>query len=212
MRTEFASDRRRHSVAPSLVGGATRFRYRPHAMADPDHHTFPGLLVAVRAGDRTAWEDLYRAFAPAVLGYLRSQRVDEPEDVLADVWLQVVRDLDRFAGDADGFRAWILRIAHNRVVDVARTGARRVEEVAVADVPESADPDPVAPFADTSELEALFEGLPATQRAVLYLRYVLDLPQAEIATIVGTSLAAVKMQQRRGIDAISARIEEGSGT
>lgn len=180
-------------------------------MADPGLDTFPVLLADTREGSRTAWEHLYRRFAPSVLGYLRSQRADDPEDLLADVWLQVVRDVDAFEGSADGFRAWILRIAHNRLVDVRRADARRPEEVVVAQPPDQlADADPAAPVDDPDELERLFAGVPATQRAVLYLRYVLDLPQGEIATVLGSSLAAVKMQQRRGIDAISARLDGSS--
>ncbi|MCW2920955.1 MAG: polymerase, sigma-24 subunit, subfamily [Thermoleophilia bacterium] len=178
-------------------------------MADPELDTFPVLLADAREGDRAAWEQFYLRFAPSVLGYLRSQRVDEPEDLLADVWLQVVRDLAGFDGSADGFRAWILRIAHNRLVDVRRADARRPDEVIVATLPELADAgDPAPPVDDQAELERLFHGVPATQRAVLYLRYVLDLPQGDIATVLGSTLAAVKMQQRRGIDAISTRLDE----
>ncbi len=180
-------------------------------MADQELDSFPTLLAKARDSDRTAWEQLYRQFAPSVLGYLRSQRVDEPEDLLADVWLQVVRDLAAFGGSADGFRAWILRIAHNRLVDVRRADARRPEELSVAQPPEQLDEnDPDPPIDDREELERLFSGLPSTQRAVLYLRYVLDMPQGEIATALGSTLAAVKMQQRRGIDAIAARLDEGT--
>jgi RNA polymerase sigma-70 factor (ECF subfamily) len=180
-------------------------------MADQEFHTFPMLLADARRSDRTAWEQLYRQFAPSVLGYLRSQRVEDPDDLLADVWLQVVRDLDGFEGTHNGFRAWILRIAHNRLVDVRRADARRPDEVPVAQPPETSDAgDPGPPIDDQVELERLFAGVPPTQRAVLYLRYVLDLPQGEIATVLGSSLAAVKMQQRRGIDAISARLDKGT--
>ncbi len=180
-------------------------------MADPALDSVPSQLADIRGGDRVAWEHTYRQFAPSVLGYLRSQRVEDPDDLLADVWLQVVRDLGTFTGSADGFRAWILRIAHNRLVDMRRAGARRIEEVPVADVPEAADDgDPELPMEDPDELDRLFAGVPPTQRAVLYLRYVLDLPQGEIAMILGSSLGAVKMQQRRGIDAISARLDGSS--
>ncbi|MCB0879344.1 MAG: RNA polymerase sigma factor [Thermoleophilia bacterium] len=179
-------------------------------MASPEPPDFEARIAAARDGDRSAWELLYREHAPAVLGYLRAQRLDAAEDVLAEVWLQVVRDLQHFKGRSDPeFRGWILRMAHNRLVDDRRAFARRMAEVPVAQPPETAaetDPDP--PVDNPAQLEHLFRGLPATQRAVLYLRYVLDLPQGEIAEVLGSTLAAVKMQQRRGIDAIAARLEE----
>jgi hypothetical protein len=47
-------------------------------------------------------EQLYRELAPAVLGYLRSQRAPDPEDVLGEVFLHVARDAHRCRGDTDG--------------------------------------------------------------------------------------------------------------
>ena len=51
---------------------------------------------------------VYRELAPAVLGYLRSQRVRDPEDVLGEVFLQVARDLQRgrFKGDEAALRVF----------------------------------------------------------------------------------------------------------
>ena len=59
---------------------------------------FAAVLRAARTGDEWAWNALYAEFAPALLGYLRAQRADQPEDVLGDVMLQVVRDLPGFGG------------------------------------------------------------------------------------------------------------------
>lgn len=132
---------------------------------------------------------------------------------MADVWLHVVRDLSGFSGGSSGFRAWILRIANNRVIDARRSSDRRPDENPVAVVPESPTDvvDDVSPLEGSPELERLFRGLPESQRAVLYLRFVLDLPQGEIAEVLGFTVAAVKMQQRRGIDANSGRLERGAG-
>jgi DNA-directed RNA polymerase specialized sigma24 family protein len=86
----------------------------------------------------------------------------------------------------------------------ARRSRRRRPEVPVALVPDAryvgGDDDVVR---DDDGIEALLDGLPSSQRAVLYLRYVLDLPQGEVATILDSTVAAVKMQQRRGMDAIA---------
>lgn len=47
-------------------------------MIGPD---FESVLEAARAGDHEALGRIYRAFAPAVLGYLRGQGAPDPEDL-----------------------------------------------------------------------------------------------------------------------------------
>src|SRR5665647_1240879 len=90
---------------------------------------FDQLLEAAKRHDRDAWDELYHRFAPSILGYLRSQRVASEEDMLSDVWLQVVRDLSSFTGGAAQFRGWLLRISHNRLLDERRSHRRRSEIV-----------------------------------------------------------------------------------
>src|SRR5688500_9416449 len=104
--------------------------------------------------DRPTAGTLYRDLAPAVLGYLRTQRVPEPEDVLGEVFLQVARDLRRFKGDDAAMRRWVFSIAHNRAMDAHRkrtrnrstpsasgSGGDDVIDAVIADAP----PDPVDP-------------------------------------------------------------------
>ena len=68
-------------------------------------HDFATTLAAARRGDGDAWRTLYLEHSSPVLGYLRAQRAPSPEDLLGEVWLQAVRDLTRFSGDAAGFRS-----------------------------------------------------------------------------------------------------------
>ena len=52
-------------------------------------------------------DQVYVRFQSGVLGYLRAQSVEDPEDVAAEVFLQVVRDLSRFTGDDAALRRWV---------------------------------------------------------------------------------------------------------
>ena len=61
---------------------------------------FSGTLEAARTGADWAWAAIYRDLSPAVLGYLRARGAHEPEDVTGEVFVQVVRDLQRFNGGA----------------------------------------------------------------------------------------------------------------
>ena len=145
----------------------------------------------------TSAADAYRAFAPAVLGYLRAERAPDPEDLLGDVFLQVARDIARFKGDDDALRRWVFSIAHNRLVDAHRRRARRpvVDDVAV---PERAAPAPPEEF-DPELVEAL-ASLSAEQREVVVLRFVADLPLEAVARVTGRKVGAVKALQHRALE------------
>ena len=140
---------------------------------------------------------MYRALAPAVLGYLRGQRADDPEDLLGEVFLQVARDLPRFQGDDDDLRRWVFTIAHHRVVDAGRRRRRR-PQLADAPVPDSAAPP--SPEAPDAELLAALSALTPDQREVVVLRFVADLPLEDVARVLRRRVGAVKALQHRALE------------
>ena len=172
---------------------------------------FEELLAAARTGAAWAWEELYRELSPGVLGYLRARGAREPEDVLGDVFLQVVRDLPRFTGGERELRAWVFTIAHHRLLDDARSRRRRPVEPAGAEV----GSDVASASADEQALEAVAEQrvrqvlgrLAADQQAVLLLRILGDLTVEEVARILGKRVGAVKALQRRGLAAARRELE-----
>lgn len=140
---------------------------------------------------------LYRALAPAVLGYLRAQRAQDPEDLLGEVFLQVTRDLPRFRGDASKLRSWVFSIAHNRLIDDGRRRAARPQpsDAVVPELP--------APEAETSldpTLVRALGDLTSDQREVVFLRFVADLSLADVARITGRRVGAVKALQARALE------------
>jgi RNA polymerase sigma-70 factor (ECF subfamily) len=172
---------------------------------------FQQLLASARRGDRDAWSDLYHAHASPVLGYLRSQRAPSPEDLLGEVWLQAVRDLPRFSGDEPGFRAWLLTIAHHRLLDARRAIARRPAEVGGDELLEDAigsDDSAADRLEAEQQLLRMLEGIPERQRSALYMRFVLDMPQREVAKALGISTPAMKMLQSRATRSLQKRIEQ----
>lgn len=177
-----------------------------------DTGDFATVLAAARRGDPAAWRHLYDDVAPVVLGYLSAQRLPDPEDVTGEVLLEVVRDLDRFAGDHDGFRSWVLAIAHHRLLDARRRAARRPLVVGPPSIGNTliATDDPEAETLARLGFGALGPALAALtedQRTVLLLRVVGDLPVAEVARITGRRTGAVKQLQRRAVHSMRRRLE-----
>jgi RNA polymerase sigma-70 factor (ECF subfamily) len=144
-------------------------------------------------------EDAYRSLAPAVLGYVRGQGADDPEDMLGEVFFHVARSLHRFKGDEAGLRRWIFTIAHNRVIDERRRRGRRPTTVTAA-LPDLPDVQ-VTPTVEHVE-PALLAGLATLtteQREVVLLRFIVDLSLEDVAQLTGRPVGAVKSMQHRAL-------------
>ena len=172
---------------------------------------FPSVLAAARAGSETAWAEIHDQLAPILLGYLRARGAAEPEDVLAETLLQIVRDLSRFHGGEDEFRAWAFSIARNRLLDERRRSARRPAPPQ-ADVGEPGGSAPDAAdqalgHIDAERVRRVLAGLNPDQRDVLLLRVFGDLTVDQVARLTGRSPGAVRQLQRRGLDAARRALE-----
>ena len=165
------------------------------------------LLAAARGGAEWAWTAIYRDLAPPVLGYLRARGAFEAEDLLGEVFVQVVRDLPTFVGSTRDFRAWVFAIAHHRMLDDFRRRARRpVEPSAVLD-----DRDHGAGNVEDEAMQSISAdqirarssaASHPIERDVLLLRILGGLTIDEIARTLNKRPGAVKALQRRGLAAI----------
>jgi RNA polymerase sigma factor (sigma-70 family) len=167
--------------------------------------SFESVLFAARAGAEWAWARIYEEFAPPVAGYLRAHGAADPEDLVGEVFLQVVRGLDRFSGSEQAFRGWVFTIAHRRLVDDLRRRSRRpvmpVEPETLSRVAgEGGDvTEEALAGIDAERVRAAIAELPPDQRAVLLLRILGDLTIEQIADAVGKRPGAVKALQRRAL-------------
>ncbi|MBL1065724.1 RNA polymerase sigma factor [Streptomyces sp. 7-21] len=175
------------------------------------------LTAAVRAaqkGDELAFSRVFRAVHPRLLGYVRTMVAGpDAEDVAAEAWLHISRDLSRFHGDADRFRGWTARIARNRALDHLRSRARRpqecsVEEAGLTDLPGGADTaeEAIAALA-TSRAFALVGKLPHEQAGAVVLRTVFGLDAKRAAVLLGCRPGAVRTATHRGLRRLATMVE-----
>ncbi|CAN5785550.1 N/A [soil metagenome] len=174
---------------------------------------FESVLAAARTGAEWAWTDLYRSFSPAVLGYLRAQRVPEPEDLTAEVFFQVVKSLAGFDGNESDFRSWIFVIAHRKIIDDSRARKRRPVEPAPHETIESrsssgnVEDEALDGLADLYFRRLMVE-LTADQRDVMLLRILGGLTVPEVAAAVGKRVGAVEALQRRALAQLRKRMPD----
>ncbi len=167
-------------------------------------------LERARSGDPRAFEELFRAHATAVVGYLRARHVGDPDDLANEVFVRAFRNIHTVRGDSDRFRSWLFGIAHNAAVDEARHRGRQVREtpldsrfnVTGGDVEAEAISE-----IERARVEMLLDALAPDQRDVLLLRIIGELSVAQTAAVLDKSYEAVKALQRRGIAALRRKLD-----
>ena len=191
---------------PGSQGDRTGGRQPAPADRGPDLDQALGLA---RGGDETGFAVLWRTLHPPLLRYLTVRGNDAPEDLAAETWLQVVRDLDGFRGDAQDFRAWLFTVARHRAVDQGRARATRpVVPVAEPHADRAEDSTPSAEQ-DVVEREAtaaalrLVATLPPDQAEMVMLRVVAGLDVAAVAELVGKKPGAVRVAVHRALKSLS---------
>ena len=169
------------------------------------------VLAAARAGDTAAFGALYRETQPRLLRYASSLVGQDAEDVTAEAWLQISRDLPRFNGDVMGFRGWSATIVRNRAFDHLRALQRRpttpLEEFLLD---RAAEPDSAETATDnigTGAALRLIASLPADQAEAVLLRVVVGLDATTAGEILGKRAGAVRVAAHRGLKNLAKMLE-----
>ncbi|MBR1712187.1 MAG: sigma-70 family RNA polymerase sigma factor [Alloprevotella sp.] len=162
-------------------------------------------ISAARAGREEGFRQLFAAHSAAVFALVQHfvPDVAEAEELTQDTFLRAFAALEQFDSSRGSFLAWLRRIAYNLAIDQLRQNrpkeislegmAERKEEAGILDPEDFAD--------ETQErVEALMQAvglLPAEEQTLLTLYYFDNLPQEEIAYIVGATANAVANRLRR---------------
>jgi len=186
-----------------------------------------GILEAARRGDAGALDELCRRFQPRVtsLVHAQIQRRLRPQqhavlkllstgDIVQDVFVEVLRNLDRFDGDNEAaFVGLLATLVEHRLVDQVRRS-----QAARRDVRRAADQGPLtagvtagagSPAAAAAQAEqlaiyrAVLDGFPARERTLLSLRLEQQLEFEQLAQRLAYPSADAA---RKAFHAVQARL------
>jgi RNA polymerase sigma-70 factor (ECF subfamily) len=168
-------------------------------------------LLSAAQTDAGAFGLLYERYLGPVYRYcrVRLRHREAAEDATAEVFGKALAGLAGYRGG--GVAAWLLRIAHNVVVDADRD--RPTEPIEAAGDPPDAAPTPeeaVVARAERAALRAALAALPADQRAVLELQLA-GWAGPQIADALGKTPAAVKMLRWRALNRLRVRSTTAAG-
>ena len=169
------------------------------------------LVDRAQQGEREALEELYLIHFDRIYGYLHVSvgNKHDAEDLTTQTFLKMLESIGRFRWQSAPFSAWLFRIAHNLAMDHFR--ARRRWQ------PEEDVPEPVGSEEPSAELEAmqvigresmlkLIDRLSPEQQQVLTLKFVFNLPNAEVAAILDKTEGAIKSLQHRALVSLQKQI------
>jgi RNA polymerase sigma-70 factor (ECF subfamily) len=174
------------------------------------------------------FQSVHDAFRPRILRYLiRLVGERDAEDLTQIVLLKVNQGLATFRGDSN-LSTWIYRIATNSALDKLRSSMaeqpyRQHQAIELqADGENDAAEDKVPLDAQTPSVEAMaireemnacirdfIERLPEAYRTVMVLAELEGFTNAEIASILGVSLDAVKIRLHRARGTLRRDLETG---
>jgi RNA polymerase sigma-70 factor (ECF subfamily) len=174
----------------------------------PSYNDEQALVAQAQAGSAAAFGELYERYVDRVYSYVAFKLGDrtEAEDVTEQVFLKALESIGSFRWQGVPFSAWLFRIAHNQVVDHLRRRTRRPQvplDVRMRDEAPAGDPEEhVDRLSEREELLAAMGKLTELQRRVIELRFAAELPNAEVARILGRTEGAVKALQHAAIAAL----------
>lgn len=169
------------------------------------------LVARAAAGDDAAFRSLYLDLQPRLRRYATSLVGQDADDVTAEAWLHIARDIRSFHGDLDAFRGWATRIVRNRAMDLLRSRSRRpIHAVPVEDLLDLVAADDTATAAidvlSTAGAIHLIASLPRDQAEAVLLRAVVGLDAKSAGEVLGKSAAAVRVSAHRGLRALRRRL------
>jgi RNA polymerase sigma factor (sigma-70 family) len=167
------------------------------------------IMRRMRAGDRSAVDDLYERFRRPAFALARRILADDAlaEDVLQEVFLSVWRDPGAFDRARGSVASWLLAVVHHKAVDAVRREesqrrrqARAEDELALDEPTATRDVEEEAWSRVVAEQVRTALGvLSASQREALTLAYYGGYTQREVAALTGTPLGTVKTRMLAGM-------------
>jgi RNA polymerase sigma-70 factor, ECF subfamily len=142
----------------------------------------------------TALLALYDRSLPEVYGYLlaRCGQVPVAQDLTAETFLAAVRAVQSGAPPDPMSTAWLIGVARHKLADHWRRLGREERKLAAVADGEVEAVDPWDVRIDALRAHATLDRLAPQHRAALTLRYVDDLPVAEVAALLQRSVHATE--------------------
>src|SRR3954467_12124500 len=169
------------------------------------------LVARAQQGERAALEELYLIHFDRIYSYLHVSvgNRHDAEDLTTQTFLKMLEKIGTFKWQSAPFSAWLFRMAHNLAMDRFRARRRWQPEEEVPEQPGEEEPSAELTAMQTIGRESmlkLIDRLSPEQQQVLTLKFVFNLPNAEVAAILDKTEGAIKSLQHRALVSLQKQI------
>ncbi|HVS04768.1 MAG TPA: RNA polymerase sigma factor [Candidatus Dormibacteraeota bacterium] len=167
------------------------------------------LLRDAVAGDERAFDALIGPLVDP--GYKLAVSIlenrEEAEDAVQEATIKAWRNLHQLK-DASVAKSWFFTIVANQCRSVRRSRWWSVVKLAAPEQPKSGPEDEAV---QRTDLERALRTLSPDDRLALYLRYYMDLPLNEVASVLGVSETAAKSRIHRAAQGLRPAVDVPEG-
>ncbi|HJU83158.1 MAG TPA: sigma-70 family RNA polymerase sigma factor [Holophagaceae bacterium] len=182
-------------------------------MNEPPAPSDEYLVAEVAGGSAEALQALHQRYAPLVF-HVACKSLDRAaaEEITQDVFTALWTRAGTFDPARGTLKAWLLQIAHHRIVNELRTrsrrpraegGPERVDELLAHD---GAPDEAVWREYQRAAVREAIRALPPAQRQALSLAYFQELSHEEVATSLRIPLGTAKTRIRAGLRTLGGRL------
>lgn len=173
------------------------------------HTDLPRLIEKSKGQNRRAQEQLYRLFAPKMLGVCRQyiRTANQAEEVMLTGFFKAFKNLHQFKAEGS-FEGWLRRIISRECISYLRSEKKMYfEQEAVIDYSEQHATYIDSPL-DTDHIQQLIDGLPDGYKVVFILYAIEGYKHAEIAAQLGISESTSKTQLFKARKMLQKQLEQ----
>ncbi|MGB2876143.1 MAG: sigma-70 family RNA polymerase sigma factor [Gaiellaceae bacterium] len=193
-------------------GTCLPIRRRAATMATVSVHdaTDGELIVRAAAGDRGAFEVLYRRYARPVFGLALRRLGDRgrAEDAVQETFASIWRAARSYRPERGPGGPWLYAVARNAIVDRSRARSEPAVETPEEPSNEAGPPERAEASWTAWRVHRSLEELQPNERAVIELAYWSGLSQSEVAEYLGIPLGTVKTRTRAALAKLADLLEE----
>ena len=167
------------------------------------------LMRRYQAGDNQAFDELFKRYSPMVASIIRRgvRREEQVAELVQKVFLRLHRARHTYL-PAQSFRPWLCVIALNTRRDQVRRAVRCLEIQVTPQRLPILHPSTVDELENAQLVDIAMRDLPQRTQKILRLHWFQNKTFAEIATILGIGLSAVKVAAHRSYGQMRCILEE----
>lgn len=171
------------------------------------------LIAEILEGSQAAMEVLVKRYYKIIFSYVyrSTGNYHTSYDLTQEVFVKMMKSIDKFEGRGNSFKNWLFKIALNNVRDYFKGSRYRAFKETTefsSDIPDENIVELIPRMQRRDEIKKAILQLPEVQRDTIILRFYNDMKIKDIAKVMDTTESTVKSRLRLGLGKLKDILKE----